>query len=241
MSNSINHKNHFRVAIYYAPDIDHVFWKLGTSWLGRCPARQITLDQPPISGVDVETFRNVTRSARRYGWHATLKAPFQLHESGRLSALHDQMAIFAKSNLKLHLPQLVVRRSGNFLALMLSEPSQLLQNFASQCVREFHPYARPLSDADLARRRNVDLSAEQDQLLQTWGYPYVMDEFSLHMTLTDDLTDLSDVQVFNIIEKAQEWFAPILDAPFEIDALSLFIEPIAGGDFIWADRYPLQK
>ena len=44
-------------------------------------------------------------------------------------------------------------------------------------------------DAELARRRAAGLSPAQEVLLQKWGYPYVMDEFRFHLTLSGRLDD----------------------------------------------------
>jgi len=41
--------------------------------------------------------------------------------------------------------------------------------------------------AELARRRTLRLTAEQDAMLARWGYPYVLEDFRFHMTLTGSL------------------------------------------------------
>ncbi len=42
---------------------------------------------------------------------------------------------------------------------------------------------------ELQRRRAANLTPRQEFLLMHWGYPYVLDEFRFHMTLTRRLPD----------------------------------------------------
>ena len=49
------------------------------------------------------------------------------------------------------------------------------------------PFARPPGAAELERRRKAGLSAAQEKMLLRWGYPYVLDEFRFHLTLTGRL------------------------------------------------------
>ena len=42
--------------------------------------------------------------------------------------------------------------------------------------------------AELARRRAGGLTPRQDELLQRWGYPFVLEEFRFHMSLTGPLS-----------------------------------------------------
>jgi hypothetical protein len=73
---------------------------------------------------------------------------------------------------------------GRFFALIPSDDVALISALAADLVITCDPLRQPLTDADLQRRRKARLSPEQDALLQRWGYPYVLDEFRFHMTLT---------------------------------------------------------
>src|SRR5690606_41980730 len=64
--------------------------------------------------------------------------------------------------------------------------------------------------------------SRQEELLGAYGYPYVMDEFRFHMTLTDRLEG-EDCAEFRTA--AQTWFAPVLGEPVMLDRLVLFVEP----------------
>jgi hypothetical protein len=47
--------------------------------------------------------------------------------------------------------------------------------------------ALPLTEEELTRRRKAELTPEQDKLLVDWGYPWVLDEFNFHFSLTGSL------------------------------------------------------
>jgi hypothetical protein len=56
-------------------------------------------------------------------------------------------------------------------------------------VQGFDDFRAPATDAELARRAPASLTPRQRELLKTWGYPYVLDEFRFHLTLTDRIPD----------------------------------------------------
>ena len=124
-----------------------------------------------------------TAAPRRYGFHATLKAPFHLAE-GRTApeletALHEFAAIERAFDITMNLSML-----GRFLALVLAEPSPAMNALAAACVRRFDLFRAPLSPEDRERRHPERLIAPQVAMLDEWGYPFVLDQFQFHMTLT---------------------------------------------------------
>ena len=70
---------------------------------------------------------------------------------------------------------------------MLAEPSPAMDALASACVRHFELFRAPLTPSDRERRHPDKLTAEQIGMLDAWGYPFVLDQFQFHMTLTSDL------------------------------------------------------
>ena len=56
-------------------------------------------------------------------------------------------------------------------------------------MKAFNAYRAPLSAADRERRIKAKLSPRQIELMDQWGYPYVLDEYRFHMTLTGALLD----------------------------------------------------
>ena len=129
---------------------------------------------------------------------------------------------------------LAVRRIGRFLALVPGAPLDALSDLARDAVRTFEPFRAPLTEAEIARRRPESLSPRQRALLARYGYPYVMEEFRFHLTLTGPLPPGAD----RVEAAAQAWFAPWLDQPFRVDDLCLFGED-AEGRFHLLSRHAL--
>src|SRR5690606_37212390 len=63
-----------RFAIYYAPAITDLLWERAAVWLGRDPATGLSYDGA-VAGIERTRLLNLTQSAGRYGFHATLKPP----------------------------------------------------------------------------------------------------------------------------------------------------------------------
>lgn len=219
-----------RYAIYYCPRPDSVWWARGSQWLGRCAVRQQQLQIPAIAGLSEEVTLEITRDPRRYGWHATLKAPFALVPGTTESMLREALRSLAQGTKSFDVPALQVQDLGHFLALVPQVASDKLNALAATCVTELHHFAAPLTDSELARRRKSQLSSRQDTLLVQWGYPYVLDEFRFHCSLTSDLRDLTASQREAIVTAATKWFDNL--SPPRLDSLALVAEPKPGADFV---------
>ena len=229
----------FRHAAYFAPALQSQAWELGSRWLGRCAHRLIPLEQPQFGHLGSEWFENLTRSPRLYGWHATLKAPFELKSNACLDELQMAFQLLAQKTVSaFHVPLKLVEM-GDFLALVPSQPSPDLQLFEAHCVRELHPLALPLSEAERKRRTGTGLTLRQTELLLEWAYPYVMDQFQFHMTLSGSLHNVDPHLKSDLKAAAQEWFAPLLVNGIDIDAVTWFSQDQQHGDFRWVERFEL--
>lgn len=229
----------FRHAAYFAPALQSQAWELGSRWLGRCAHRLIPLEQPQFGHLGSEWFENLTRSPRLYGWHATLKAPFELKSNASLDELQMAFQLLAQKTVSaFHVPLKLVEM-GDFLALVPSLPSPDLQLFEAHCVRELHPLALPLSEAERKRRTGTGLTLRQTELLLEWAYPYVMDQFQFHMTLSGSLHNVDPHLKSDLKAAAQEWFAPLLVNGIDIDAVTWFSQDQQHGDFRWVERFEL--
>jgi hypothetical protein len=195
--------------------------------------------QPQFPAIAPESLRAWTAAAARYGWHATMKAPFALKPDVGMDAIPKAFQLLAQSKRAVVLPPLKLHLKGDYLALVPESSCSALQDLAFDCVRALHPLAMPINDEQLAQRRRMPLTASQDAMLVQWGYPFVGDEFQWHMTLTGSLKGLNEGQLENLLEAALEWFAPVLNHVLELDAICWFVEPIAGGDFYEAQRFSL--
>ncbi len=177
-----------RYAIYYAPSQEDTLLRTASAWLGRDPFDGRALSRPltaELQGLDLDA---LTADPRGYGFHATLKAPFELAEGATEEELLDFARAFAAGQAPFE-ASLAPAALGRFLALRLETPTPQMDDLAAACVRAFDPFRAPLSDFDLARRRKAPLSPEQDARLVEWGYPYIFEDFRFHMTLTGQIAD----------------------------------------------------
>ncbi|TMV43101.1 DUF1045 domain-containing protein, partial [Thioclava sp. BHET1] len=116
---------------------------------------------------------------------------------------------------------LALHRIGGFLALTPRGDTSPLARLAAEVVERLDRFRAPAPEAELARRRGKGLSPRQEALLMRWGYPYVMEEFRFHLTLTGSLPP----EMAMATEAAlAPLLAPILPEPFEIRELCLFGE-----------------
>lgn len=225
-----------RYAVYWAPRIDTALAAFGRAWLGRDAETGQVLQPPSVRDMASESWRVVTADPAQYGFHATLKPPFRLAAGTTLSGLEDAVAILAGALAPLPPIRLHLAAVGSFLALVPSEPEPMLRVLASRCVEALDPFRAPAAAAELARRRAAGLSSRQEAMLQRWGYPYVMEEFRFHMTLTRTLAG-----------EARSAFAraltPLADracaAPIEVADLCLFEQASPGAPFMVRRRFAL--
>lgn len=226
-----------RYAVYFAPAPGTLGWLAGSHWLGRCAAQLEPLPQLDIVGVPKEDLQRLTAAPRRYGWHATLKAPFALAPGVDWIALHQAVQAVARSLPPFTLPPMRVARLNDFLALvpMASPNAQAaIDAVAAACVTQLQPLAAPLPPVEMARRRAGGLTARQDELLQQWGYPFVLDEFRFHLSLTGPLHTVDTGTQALVQDAAEQFFA---DLPLlKFNSLALFAEPTPGADFVLLDH-----
>lgn len=173
-----------RYAVYYAPQAESALWRLGSQWLGRDAETGLALRQPEIPEIAA-----LTASPRRYGLHATLKAPIQLADGATEAEFLDAVAAWAARETPFMLPRLDVGSLGDFLALRLARPCPDLVAMAGRCVRSLDRFRKPPSDAELARRRIDALPPRERAHLLAWGYPYVFETYRFHITLSDSIAD----------------------------------------------------
>ena len=219
----------YRCAVYFAPPPGSAWDLAGRDWLGRCARTGQVQPLPALPDIDVSALQTWTAEPRRYGWHATLKAPFSLRPGQDLHAMVCWLKLVANRHRAFVLPPLRVQWMGDFLALRPEVACPPLQALADDCVTRLHHLTLPLGAAELARRRRAFLSAQQDQLLEKWGYPWVLDQFRFHFSLTGSLAAVSLADRERLLLAAQRHFE--LLPPCVVDRLSLFVEPSQGANF----------
>lgn len=209
-----------RYALYYAPAADSPLWRFGCATLGydAFSGEDVAFAVPP--GCDADTWPQLTAEPRRYGFHGTLKAPFELangRSEGQLRAFAHQIAAGLSA---VPLVGFSIAALGRFVALTPMRPSTALQKLAFDIVQAFEPFRAPLGPADLERRLASPLTPAQRAYLEAYGYPYVGDAFRFHMTLTGSLSH-DDVAI-TTTALAQAYDAAILTEPVAIDRIALF-------------------
>jgi hypothetical protein len=231
-----------RFAIYAAPgsgpaDANGALLReRAEQWLGRSVAGHPVAPGIP-AGWTREAIDAITIDARRYGFHATLKAPFRLAEGRTAEELDAAVARFAAGRDGAVIPRLSLVRLGAFFALVPGAESKELQALADDVVTGFDGFRAPLTEAEVDRRRPASLSPRRRELLRTWGYPYVLEEFLLHLTLTDQVPRERWPQVESTLA---DWFAPLLGAAVPIDTLAVFTEAEPGAPFTLRAVHPLR-
>ncbi|AKI00083.1 putative phosphonate metabolism protein [Hoeflea sp. IMCC20628] len=225
-----------RYAFYFSPGPGEALADLGASWIGRDAATGRPVDHPHIDGLGASGLASITGPARRYGFHATLKAPFRLAEGISEADLIDALEVFANAASLFDIPSLVIGNLDGFLALVPGGSVSELNSFANSVVEAFEPFRAPLTERDIERRNPDSLSSIELKNLLRWGYPYVFDSFRFHMTLT---TRLPGADISRITAAAETHFASILSRPVPVSALSLFVEPEPGAPFELHSRTPL--
>lgn len=175
-----------RYAVYFVPRADSALYRFGSTVLGYDCYTGADLD----GMADLPSDRaELTADPRRYGFHATLKAPFHLAPDYDEAALLQTFRAFAAEPRTIPSFTPVVRTLGGFLAIVPQETSAALTQLADDCVTAFDHFRAPLSDADRARRNPGRLTERQREQLERWGYPYVFEDFRFHMTLTGSVTE----------------------------------------------------
>lgn len=137
---------HHRYAVYFAPNPGSLGWLAGSHWLGRCAALLQPLQQLAIDGVAADDLHRLTAAPRRYGWHATLKAPFALAPGTDWITLHQAVQSVARGLQPFVLPPLQVQRIDDFLALVppaLHPANTQIQETAATCVTALQPWPHP--------------------------------------------------------------------------------------------------
>ena len=208
-----------RHAIYYAPEPGPLA-TFGARWLGWDAEAGAPLAHPTVPDLP-QPVGKITETPRKYGLHGTIKPPFRLAPGTTENALNDALAAFCADQPAVTLDGLDLAQLGRFLALRPEGDETALNALAAETVRVLDAFRAPLSDAELTRRRTANLSPEQDALLLQWGYPYVMESFRFHITLTGKLPKAQARQTAQVL-KAH--LAPLLPQPFRIATLSLMGE-----------------
>lgn len=225
-----------RYAVYFAPAPASPLAYWAAAWLGYDVAAGTPVPQPAVTGIAAGRLHEITAEPRRYGFHATLKPPFALAERRDAEELDAAIAVLAAGLAGFAAPPLLLSNISGFWALTLSAPCPAMLTLADACVRALDHFRAPPSEAELARRRRANLTPRQEALLAEWGYPYVMEEFRFHMTLTGRLDGRGRDAVGRELTPLVE---PFCQSPLAVDAVCLFRQDGTDAPFRLIRRYRL--
>lgn len=224
-----------RYAIYLAPPVHHPLWARGCEWLGRDPD---SLGAPPPPRVPWVS------EPWRYGFHLTLKAPFRLRPGVRESDLHTGVTALAERHAVFTMPALRVGWHGETLALRLrvqAAPASALRALAEDAVRCAEPLRAPLTEAEHARRVATGLDQVGLRHLAEYGYPYVLERWVPHLTLTDNLGPYELGTCVDIKRAAQRHFAAALSQAWRCQSVDVFRQDAPGVPFIRTESFALAR
>lgn len=195
-----------RFAIYWLPG--GALGRAGAGWLGWDARTGRAGPGDPVAA-----------PPRRYGFHATLQPPFRL--AGDATALEAAVGALADGLAPVPPQPLAVTPTGRFLAIRPADdrPARAL---AAALVASLDAFRAPPPPEEIARRRTVGLTPAQDALLTRWGYPFVMDEHRLHLTLSGPNPSAEAAA------RARAHFGEVLATPVGIDAVALTGEDAKG-------------
>lgn len=218
-----------RYAIYFAPPVGSGLALFGDRWF----------DQPALAEFEPERLRSLTEAPRHYGFHATLKPPFRLADGCDAAQLRRALTAFAARQARFDIDALRLRAIGDFLALVPEAGAGGLSPLADACLVEFDAYRAPPEVAELAKRHANGLTPRQAELLARWGYPYVMDEFRFHLTLTGPIADVGERT--RVADLLAPLVGPLLDQPVPVRELCLFHQPDRAACFRLVERFPFGR
>jgi putative phosphonate metabolism protein len=227
-----------RYAIYFAAGADSALSRFGAELLGYDAYTGNELPFPADALHVAPDWRDISSDPRKYGFHATLKAPMMLAPGKAEADLMSACATFAGKARPIPVIRPVVDSISGFLAVIPAEPVAALQQLAADCVREFDSFRPALTAEDRARRKPEKLSERQRNYLDRWGYPYVMEEFRFHMTLTGRLDADRRGPILEMLRKR---FAALGLDTLAIDRIALFKQDDAKARFRIAGEWALTR
>ena len=211
-----------RYGIYYT--FDEAIGETGAKWLGWDIAR-----------ARAHAAEDYTKRPCKYGFHATVKAPFHLADGKTEADLQHAFNTLCATVSPVTPGALQLKSIGRFLALTIKGDDTALKSLASTVVRNMDVLRAPLTNDAIARRMKSRLSDAQIANLHRWGYPYVMDNYQFHVTLTGPVKEPQSEEVH---AKATRVFTPLLHTSFALAHLTLVGER-ADGHFVQITRLPL--
>ena len=144
--------NEPRYAIYFVPPARSDLYRFGARFLGYDCYSGDDLGHPADIGLAATAWEELTREPRRYGFHATLKAPFRLlppFTETDLVAELDRFIALPRASVSV---EPTIRAIERFIAIVPRGASAAVEQLAADCVTVFDRFRRPLTPQERDRR-----------------------------------------------------------------------------------------
>jgi hypothetical protein len=224
-----------RYAIYYAPEPGSLLETFGRTWF----VPEANGKPSAIGNLSVQRIAELSEGSRRDGFHGTLKPPFALNPAAKPESLLNAARVFARSMAPVEIPPLELAIIGKFIALTPTTQSASLEKLSAACVRAFEAFRVPLSEEQLENFKLNKLTVHQEQMLEHWGYPYVMEEFRFHISVTDRIDDASERD--DVMQALEKLAAPILGKPIIVRDLTVFGQATPNDPLVAIERIPFGR
>src|SRR5258708_3931650 len=164
---------HFpRYAIYYASAQGSALDQFGAERLGYDAWTGEALPFPADVVEQMPDWRALSDDPRKYGFHATLKAPMALADGKTEKMLLATCADFAGAARPIPVITPIVNSISGFIAVIPGQRSHELEQLAADCVAAFDPFLTPLTPQEPARRHPPRCPPRQLADLCHWSTPY---------------------------------------------------------------------
>ena len=154
-----------RYAIYYVSAPGSALDRFGAELLGYDARSREDISFPGDVLHAVPDWHALTQDPRKYGFHATLKAPFPLAQGKTEAELLAACADFADAARPAPVIAPVIGSISGFIAVIAKERSEELGRFAADCVAALDSFRAPLTAADRTRRNPQRLTVRQREYL----------------------------------------------------------------------------
>jgi len=223
-----------RTALYYAPPAASAWWHAGSEWLGRDAETGESMEPPVVPALG-QPVASLTVAPRRYGWHGTFVPPFHIAEGYNTEHVVLAAKEWAKRIAPFEVP-LQAADLGRFVALRAaqSEHDGAIRDIAASALHALASLRARPSPEDTEKRLAPHLTPRQRALLLEWGYPYVLDEFRFHMTLSDSIdSEAQRTAIRTLWQARSEALGPL---PFH--GAALFVQAHRDAPFSLWQRLP---
>ena len=224
-----------RYAIYFAPSETSKIGQFGRLLLKRTAKKMV--DEGMLTDLPKELHRKIIKTPQHYGFHGTLKAPFELHPDYNLYHLDTTLIKFCSSFPDFSIKSLKLQIIAEFIALVPNGEVERLYQLHRKLTEEFNYLCGPLSDFDRDRFLARGLTNGQKKYLCRYGYPFILDSFKFHLTLTSSLTENEQTTCLELLDNM---IVDFKDERLSVDRVCLFKQETRKSPFFMVKEYNLQ-